>query len=1005
MSSGRLPDAEILEGKSKNLSVPRLKDECRARGLPDTGRKNDLLTRLQDQINGKVSVPEPDVEPPPEGPPSKRLRGPEERAAHIDAPRAPLPTLSLKQYAWVLDQLLEQQTVQTYFAKPVITQWPDLAEKYAKLIKHPMDYGTVRERLRAGDYKKGGDVLKDVRLVYSNCVQFNGDEGPITKEAKLMDEEFERLCFDAPPDVPDAPPPAAAQKPKPASPAPAAAPAEAPAPAAPAPAQAPAPETPAPASAPASTVSPSCDVKVEDTVPTIKTEVPSSPSPPVADAAPAAATASAASTAAVAKAEPSNGHDAQTDDAPQPVWRVLDTAGVAAAEAAERRVLDKAVSAMGDAADAADVAHAAAAAAAAGEGDEEAEESSWGWLDAATGSGIAADERTCAEGAADTSHVEMLQAHWGRGSPACVWARDAAAALRRAGSSRAHAAAALANTLTAAVQLGAWPSEVVLAYFRYAVASGLLPAQHTAAQLCTEFEAERGRLAAAADANGGALFSPRPSSAARLAALGSLLGSVAPAATHAAWRRTLRGGGDGVPAAAGGDSGLATRVLLLAVRGLCTLPEGSDATTVCSRLLDTLAPSFAALHALCVARAAAAASAAASSSSEWAQLCKAVAAASERGAPLPRLVVCCARAGALPPLPAELARATLHAMTAHAFAPDWRATAATPLAATPLAALRRGVAWRAVMAQAAAATATSSGSSCGSLEMDAAAAPEAMRKLFRLALGRHTPPRDLVSTARVLRAHCGSEALATVLWQEILGVDGGGGAILTAGGVGLGDDAGSPPRAVELGVALVHAIDGAAAAAAGPAMLLVSVRDVLPRLLTSQLLATMAAPQVEAAALAVHALWQAGIASPGGGGAGGVERGWVGVTVAELLRRLLASAQPAPARFVALVLLLGAATASPERADPNNDRGAAAASAAATSARPLHVQLPLHVRAPLAAALLGVGQPALALSLFDLADAAEAARCGALAAPHAAAHCAPALPREVIEALEGDVGA
>ena len=245
----------------------------------------------------------------------------------------------------------------------------------------------------------------------------------------------------------------------------------------------------------------------------------------------------------MAKAEPSNGHDAQTDSTPQPVWRVLDTAGVAAAEAAERRELDKAVSAMCDAADAAAAAHVAAAAAAAGEGegDEEAEESSWGWLDDTTGSGVAADERTGAEGAADTSHVEILQAHWGRGSPACVWARDAAVALRRAGSSRAHAAAALANTLTAAVQLGAWPSEVVLAYFRYAVASGLLPAQHTAAQLCSEFEAERGRLAAAADANGGALFSPRPSSPARLAALGSLLGSVTPAATHAAWRRTLRG--------------------------------------------------------------------------------------------------------------------------------------------------------------------------------------------------------------------------------------------------------------------------------------------------------------------------------------------------------------------------------------------------------------------------------------------------------------------------------
>ena len=47
---------------------------------------------------------------------------------------------------------------------------------YHKIIQKPMDFGTIKMKLRPGHfnhYNKIEDFLSDIRLVFRNCAKFN----------------------------------------------------------------------------------------------------------------------------------------------------------------------------------------------------------------------------------------------------------------------------------------------------------------------------------------------------------------------------------------------------------------------------------------------------------------------------------------------------------------------------------------------------------------------------------------------------------------------------------------------------------------------------------------------------------------------------------------------------------------------------------------------------------------------------------------------------------------
>lgn len=52
---------------------------------------------------------------------------------------------------------------------------------YFEIISKPMDFGTIRDRLKAGDYKDVKEVVEDMSLVFENCDTYNNGESDVFK--------------------------------------------------------------------------------------------------------------------------------------------------------------------------------------------------------------------------------------------------------------------------------------------------------------------------------------------------------------------------------------------------------------------------------------------------------------------------------------------------------------------------------------------------------------------------------------------------------------------------------------------------------------------------------------------------------------------------------------------------------------------------------------------------------------------------------------------------------
>ncbi|XP_044158556.1 LOW QUALITY PROTEIN: bromodomain adjacent to zinc finger domain protein 2B [Bufo gargarizans] len=67
-----------------------------------------------------------------------------------------------------------------------------LVPGYKKVIKKPMDFATIREKLSNGQYPNFEAFALDVRLVFNNCETFNEDDSEIGRAGHKMRIHFER---------------------------------------------------------------------------------------------------------------------------------------------------------------------------------------------------------------------------------------------------------------------------------------------------------------------------------------------------------------------------------------------------------------------------------------------------------------------------------------------------------------------------------------------------------------------------------------------------------------------------------------------------------------------------------------------------------------------------------------------------------------------------------------------------------------------------------------------
>jgi Bromodomain/Bromodomain extra-terminal - transcription regulation len=72
---------------------------------------------------------------------------------------------------------------------------------YPKLIKNPMDLGTIKDKLKKKGYKTLRQVSDDVNLVWTNCMTYNQDGSDFYKLADSLhrkwDDKFSKLLQEA----------------------------------------------------------------------------------------------------------------------------------------------------------------------------------------------------------------------------------------------------------------------------------------------------------------------------------------------------------------------------------------------------------------------------------------------------------------------------------------------------------------------------------------------------------------------------------------------------------------------------------------------------------------------------------------------------------------------------------------------------------------------------------------------------------------------------------------
>ncbi|ELT88139.1 hypothetical protein CAPTEDRAFT_221184 [Capitella teleta] len=79
------------------------------------------------------------------------------------------------------------------FIKPVLRRD---APDYFDIIKKPMDFSTIRNKINRYEYSRPSDILEDARLVFRNCDQYNMPTTPEFQAGKKLSKFFEKRIKD-----------------------------------------------------------------------------------------------------------------------------------------------------------------------------------------------------------------------------------------------------------------------------------------------------------------------------------------------------------------------------------------------------------------------------------------------------------------------------------------------------------------------------------------------------------------------------------------------------------------------------------------------------------------------------------------------------------------------------------------------------------------------------------------------------------------------------------------
>ena len=103
--------------------------------------------------------------------------------------RLDLSKITLRQCTKVLEVLQKMAEAGPFLAPvdPVLLNIPD----YPKIVKNPMDFGTIGKKLGEGAYQDTDTFASDVRLVFNNSYIYNKKDSHVGKATKVLDDAFE----------------------------------------------------------------------------------------------------------------------------------------------------------------------------------------------------------------------------------------------------------------------------------------------------------------------------------------------------------------------------------------------------------------------------------------------------------------------------------------------------------------------------------------------------------------------------------------------------------------------------------------------------------------------------------------------------------------------------------------------------------------------------------------------------------------------------------------------
>ncbi|PVU86953.1 hypothetical protein BB560_006580 [Smittium megazygosporum] len=102
------------------------------------------------------------------------------------------PNQQLKKCSSIIKELFDKKhyDIALYFYEPVDYVALDIPT-YPKIIKNPMDLGTIKTKLENNEYSEVSEFYKDVKLVFHNCYKFNHKKNPVHIAGKELEQVFD----------------------------------------------------------------------------------------------------------------------------------------------------------------------------------------------------------------------------------------------------------------------------------------------------------------------------------------------------------------------------------------------------------------------------------------------------------------------------------------------------------------------------------------------------------------------------------------------------------------------------------------------------------------------------------------------------------------------------------------------------------------------------------------------------------------------------------------------